>query len=556
MKSFLLSLSASILSISSFAQKIPDLEPTVKAKFPFKIEFKFNDFNYDLSHIYGENGKEVALMDLNSGTPIWHIKAKELGVKDEIYLNLKRPGHCEIKTRGQNPKSFLVDTKSGKLIENEKDSWFGKLSLAEQSNLEARQEELFQASRTQEGDNFMQFDCPSCGRKEAEWNNLKLELDYPSESKTSGFGSKKEISVTATRPDKSKAWKVAFKGEIVRPLCYDFANSGSLFGKNQVSLQIVGDKALVMFEGLACIDLNEGKLLWQTDLENADLSIGLKAKQILGMAGRPLIAGNSLIIADLTKGNRTIKKIDLNSGQVIWASEKLKSDDVVPQIHQSGNLVICQIGGQIERQEFITGPSGYSASTCKAFQYLTEDNDLMALDLESGKTIWRAKDQFKAYKDKFEKLAISRVVNGQLVVLTDENVLLLNLQTGSLIKKLAFKELRVGELRNAVVMPDGDLFINATEGVARVSPQAEKKYAINTGANLHIKTERKGIIRVFTDNSSATNNYNEFVLMDSANGEVFGKVEDIPFPYFDSDMTCFIAFDGKATIEKYQFRKK
>lgn len=114
-----------LFSLSALAQKLTELEPTVKAKFPFKIQFNFNDYNYDLSQIYGENGKEVALMDLNSGKLTWHIKAKDLGVKDEIYLNYKSIGHCEIKTKGKESKVFLIDTKTGKVIENEKDSWFG-----------------------------------------------------------------------------------------------------------------------------------------------------------------------------------------------------------------------------------------------------------------------------------------------------------------------------------------------------------------------------------------------------------------------------------------------
>jgi hypothetical protein len=44
--------------------------------------------------------------------------------------------------------------------------------------------------------------------------------------------------------------------------------------------------------------------------------------------------------------------------------------------------------------------------------------------------------------------------------------------------------------------------------------------------------------------------------MDAETGEVFGSVDNTPFPYFDADMTSFISFDGSSTISKYQFRKK
>lgn len=553
MRKYLASLVFIFFSLSGFAQKIAELEPMVKTRFPFKIQFKFNDFTYDLAQMYGESGKEVALMDLNTGKPLWHITAKDLGVKDEIYLNYKRIGHCAIKTKGKEPKEFLIDNRSGKVIESEKDSWFGQLSPEEQASLKARQEEMFQATREREEDNFLKLNCATCGQTEAEWNDLKLVFNYPNENNTSAFGSKRDLSVVAKRQDKTLAWKVDFKGFVVRPLCYDFANSGTMFGKNLVSLKVIGDKALALYEGLACIDLAEGKLLWQMDLNNSDVSIGLKAKQTLGLAGKPLVVGQSIILADLTKGNNTIKKIDLNTGQVIWTSEKLANGSALPAFHLHNNLLICQIGGQLERQEFI---AGQGISTCKASQFLTEKNDLLVLDMESGKTIWRAEKLFKQYKDSFDKLAITQMANNQLMVVTDKNVLVLDPTTGALQKSLSMDGLKIGSLKFATIMPNSDLFISATAGVARISPQAESKYAANTKANLYLKVERKGIIRVFTGTSGATGSFNKFVLLDSETGEVFGSVDDTPFPYFDADMTSFISFDGSSTIYKYQFRKR
>lgn len=427
------------------------------------------------------------------------------------------------------------------------------MSPEEQARLKAKQEELFQATRAKDEDNFLKLDCATCGQTEAEWGDLKLTFNYPKEGNTSAFGSKRDMSVMAKRKDNTQAWKVDFKGFVVRLLCYDFANSGTMFGKNLVSLHVVGNKALAMYEGLACLDLTEGKLLWQMDLNNSDVSIGLKAKQSLGMAGKPLVVDNTLIVADLTKGNNTIKKVDLNTGQVIWSSEKLESNAVVPVMHLHNNLLLCQIGGQLERQEFI---AGQGVNTCKATQYLTGNNDLLVIDLASGKTLWRAEKLFKQYKDKFEKLAITQLVNNQLMAVTDKNVLLLDPQTGALQKSLSMDDLKIGDLKYAVVMPNRDVFIGATAGVARIDPQAERKYAANTRNNFHIKVERRGIIRVFTSTSGVTGYFNKFVLMDAETGEVFGSVEDTPFPYFDADMSSFISYDGSSTVFKYQFRKR
>jgi outer membrane protein assembly factor BamB len=273
------------------------------------------------------------------------------------------------------------------------------------------------------------------------------------------------------------------------------------------------------------------------------------------LTAKPLVIGQSIIVADLTKGNKTIKKIDLNTGNVIWTSEKLSSGDGVPVIHVNNNQLICQVGGIIERQEYLAGMGANSSSVCKAFAYLTDDNDLLVLDIETGKTIWNAEKHFKQYKDKFKHLALSKLVNNELVVVTDKNALLLDANSGVLKKSLSIEDMNIGELKYAFNMPGQDIFLYGEEGVARITTQVEKKYAVNTKKNLDVKIEREGIIRVCTD-KSGSGTFNKFVLINSVTGEVYGQAEDMPYPYFDADMTSFIDFDGRSTIRKFVFRNK
>lgn len=547
MKKFFYSLLI-VLPLTSMGQKIQPLEPTIKAKFPFNIDFKFQNFGYDLSSIIGESDKAVTLYDLDANQLLWTVKAQDLGVKDDIYVDERRDGYVVIKSRGKTPQEFIIDNRSGKILQNRNESWFDQLDDAKKAEIKEKKDKAFAGIKDNSKDNYLTL-CSTCGANEAEWNGLKLTFSTPSESNTSAFGSLRDLTVNAEGTDKSKKWKVEFKGKVVRPLCYDFNNSGSMFGKNQTSLRVVGDKLFALYEGVACIDLNSGKLLWQLDINTSDFSIGLRGKQVLGMAGTPLVSGDGVIVAHRTKESNQVKKLDLQTGKVIWASENLNTELAVPVITQHGNYIVCQIGGQLERQQFA---SGGGASTCAAAQYFTTGNDVMVLDAATGKTIWNAAKNFKQYKDKFEKLALTQIVDGKLMVATEQNLLTINLENGSLIKSTSLENLKLGLLQYMIALPNADWFLSSSNGVARLSARGDVKYAINTGINFGVKAESGDLIRVI--NGTTVGIPNAFTLINFETGEIYGNVKDTPYPYFDAEKKSFISYDGKATVLKYKFR--
>ncbi len=55
----------------------------------------------------------------------------------------------------------------------------------------------------------------------------------------------------------------------------------------------------------------------------------MKAKQEFGIAGWPLVSGNAVYYVDL-KNDNAIKKVEAQTGKVIWKSEKFRSNDRVP----------------------------------------------------------------------------------------------------------------------------------------------------------------------------------------------------------------------------------
>ncbi|MBK7110865.1 MAG: hypothetical protein IPH60_00225 [Flavobacteriales bacterium] len=58
----------------------------------------------------------------------------------------------------------------------------------------------------------------------------------------------------------------------------------------------------VVYEGITCLDLGTGKVLWSTTFDNTETSLGLKAKQVIGRAAMPLPAADGVYVCDFSKG--------------------------------------------------------------------------------------------------------------------------------------------------------------------------------------------------------------------------------------------------------------
>ena len=137
-------------------------------------------------------------------------------------------------------------------------------------------------------------------------------------------GSELNITVEASG---GHAWKQNFTGRVVRHLTNNYlpADEGDVI----LSITTGQGKVFVVYEGITCLDLVTGKLLWSTTFDNVETSGALKVKQEIGRAAMPLIAADGVYICDFSKDERSIKKLDLATGAVIWTADKLKKDDIV-----------------------------------------------------------------------------------------------------------------------------------------------------------------------------------------------------------------------------------
>jgi outer membrane protein assembly factor BamB len=563
-----------------FAQK---LQEKFKAGFPFQPSSR--NFNPELTRILGFSKTESAIMDGTSGKIIWHLKHKSLGVSSIDYWNWNREaGVLMFYTKdSKNTAStkIFIDQETGK--ELWKTDQYGTADQVEKSfkdfycsssgTVIFKTDNSYKYVKLRTGE--VSPDDPGCYLVPLEDGislqkrrafgssinkpqiinikdkDMKLTLTYESKGNAAFRNkAKRWMKLTAVRlSDGKPLWTGESSGNIVRTLCADFASSGSLFGGDLISLEVIGDKAFVMYEGISCFDLNTGKLLWDIELDNSDLSIGLKAKQTLGTAGDPVVTKDAIYVVDLRKGINTIKKLDLNTGRPIWESAKFSGSDVVPAMMVIDNLLVCQFGGLMEAQEYIPGMGG-NPDVCRAKSYFTTSNDIKAYDIYSGKLVWQSSLISKDYGgDKFSKSITTLKYDGKsLYVSSEKNLFSINPASGKPNYIIPLGKLKIGE-PTLLVQSGNKLFISATQGVAAFNTSdGTKVYVVPAKANLGLDMVSENVLLMWT--GKKPDSRSEFSLLDYNSGRIFGVTSNTFYPYFDNMGKEMLKFDGNM-VYKY-----
>lgn len=121
----------------------------------------------------------------------------------------------------------------------------------------------------------------------------------------------------------------------------------------------------------------------------------------------PLFTDNAVYIVMLGTRDRTkyVEKHDLESGKLLWASEKITGALCMPHIYKVGNKILVQVGGKIEVQELryeeVSSSSGAAVGALTGFgggggtkqwvpyifwDYKDQKNSVLSLDDATGLT--------------------------------------------------------------------------------------------------------------------------------------------------------------------------
>ncbi len=386
-------------------------------------------------------------------------------------------------------------------------------------------------------------------------DKLSLKLTNPNIEVKASYYTKWVFNGSAVKGNKRKVniscngaytWSTQIEANLVASLCDNSMGSASEFFGNQLSLSSSGNKVFVIYEGLTCLDMATGKLLWQSSFDNSYFDFGLfKSVQTVGRADYPMVENEHVYFADLTKNISCIKKLDANTGNVVWQSAKVDKDALIPQILSTDEVIIARFGGEIITQSYIPNANNSAASVCKTELKMTGDFGIKVYDKANGKLLWETAT-LKPEGDKFSSSISNVVMDGKnIIVASDKNIFSLDSKTGKVNYKVACAGLDIGKPYRLYWYKD-DLMIEANEGVARLKKaDGNKVFATNTGKCLSTQFVGEAY---FVWTGKELGDMNKFVRVDTETGVINGKQEDTYRPWFTADGNEFVKFDGNKIL--------
>ncbi|MBK0384289.1 PQQ-binding-like beta-propeller repeat protein [Pedobacter sp. SD-b] len=183
-------------------------------------------------------------------------------------------------------------------------------------------------------------------------------------------------------------WDASFRGTIEKEL---------VTRKPIIDLWVKGDKVYLWLDGIQVYNLNSGQKLWEVDYEN-DMAKSSKVpfgggsrKETYRTLADPLFTDDAVYLVIFATRNKTkyVEKHDIQTGKLLWASEKITGAFSMPKIYKSGDKILLQIGGKVQVQEIEKSTDG--GLTYKIyFDYVNQKNSLLALNDKDGTTAWRS----------------------------------------------------------------------------------------------------------------------------------------------------------------------
>lgn len=487
----------------------------------FSFDPRWNEYTDDLGLVLGGDMEQLEMLDGTTGKVLWNYNFKvKHGVKKcDDWNPREETGTIEVViAKGKDaPKEVVhLDYRTGQVVAA--------------SELPGRkQEKKKPAGRAIRSRTVNQGSCFDAA------TGTNVEVSYESKRIMSAMGGT-ELDLTVQASGGSK-WSTNFKARVVRHLTNDYLPAE----EGDVILNVTSGhgKVFVVYEGITCLDLATGKVLWNTTFDNSQTSVGLKVTQEIGRSAMPLIAADGVYICDLSKNERAIKKLDLNAGNVIWKAEGLKKDDIVSELLIDGNNLIVRFGGVIRVEKYIPGVEG-RPDVYKVEHVFEGSTSIRAYATATGAAVWNT--EAMELSDNFKKSECNIVSgNGRIMACGEAKLYLFDAATGALTKQVDYNAKAIGKAKALYAFDDAFL-VEGEEGIARFDRDLGQQYATNTGKCLF--TEMRGDAFIVW-NGKDHDDRNQFVRFDPATGAILGSMKDCYRPRFDLTGDRFLKLDGE-----------
>ncbi|MGL2963156.1 outer membrane protein assembly factor BamB family protein [Flavobacterium sp. RSB2_4_14] len=356
------------------------------------------------------------------------------------------------------------------------------------------------------------------------------------------YNSKKnEIIMVNFKPTALGALFAGFKNQLVRinasngDVLWDATFVGTVekelvTRRAIIDLWIKNDKVYLYLNGLMVYDYKNGQKLWESIYEN-DMDGGgggmfsnTKEKKYYRTIADPLFTDNAVYIVILGGRDKTkyIEKHDLDSGKLLWASEKVTGAFCVPNVYKAGDRLVVQIGGKVQVQEYrMESRSDGMGGTYKVkvpyiyWDYKAQKNGVACLDDSNGKTAWRS--------EKFDKRITDLILeNDKTVFVGDgDQFYSYDIASGNQLFDVKHGDAGVGKATDV---------IDFGENVVVLSEKGLASYAKKDGKRNYSSDKIKGVDYFYHigDNyflRDQRNSKNIIYGIDMANGETKGSVQ-------------------------------
>ncbi|MBK6640806.1 MAG: PQQ-binding-like beta-propeller repeat protein [Bacteroidetes bacterium] len=250
------------------------------------------------------------------------------------------------------------------------------------------------------------------------------------------LGETKEIIMINYKPSTLGALFSGFKNQLIRVDATNgqikweatyrgFVEKEVVTRKPLVKIYLRGDKVAVQLDGLQVFDAKTGSEMWhavyETDqgVRQGFWNRGPHGGKILkggmyGVIAPPLFTNDAvyLVMGSDKLKTKFVEKREVETGKLLWASEKITGAMGMPALFNQNGKVIAQIGGLVNKQtvERVITKDQYGTTTTTYYNYEWDfigSYGIVALDEATGNKAWRS--------EKFDK-RISNLILSETMV--------------------------------------------------------------------------------------------------------------------------------------------
>lgn len=343
-------------------------------------------------------------------------------------------------------------------------------------------------------------------------------------------------------------WEVAYRGTLLKKL---------LTREILADLRVEGSHVLLRMGGLQVFNFEDGKVLWGAQCEEVldEVKPPVKGRilssGIYGAVSEPLYDGEFVYILANVEGmatndrRKTISKYEVNTGKLIWTSEKFVGR-AVPALLLVEGKIICQVGGYVNYQAISRETVRNQDGSTTVVTYRTNGYTwigpyaVKAIDAATGALSWSS--------ERFDKKRITEITTDgkRLFVAGGDEFYAFEGKTGDLVFNQDHTKQKVG--KSLYNFDGGDKTVI-------VSDKGLAAYSKKDGSVMYSTDKVKQVDSYFRrgNNFFLENTKEQAIGIDLSNGKIKGITEKAKKGFVDytEDGEYIFTFEKKE-VQKYK----